>query len=177
MMPAPLPPTFGLTMSGKTSDSAARGSESIELTTCVRAREAAAAPAFDLPRLARLQPINSLPLMVAIPRPRPTQEIVRVEDRAAAPALPRRGAHAIEERGQARRRFGWIEEVIVAGEADVFGAAAVELREQRFEPVGVFVKDSEGASSLMSASPFRCTAATRTSNKKPAAARRAGFLV
>src|SRR5262249_26676324 len=113
-----------------------RSRQRVDRAHHARARRGKAQPRqqIDLPRLARLEaiPLASVdrgdPSLLG-----PSQEIVRVKDRAAAPALPRRGTHAIEERAETRRRLGGIERVIVAADPQVLGAAAVELREERLE--------------------------------------------
>src|SRR5205814_9752544 len=82
----------------------------------------------------------------------PGEVIVRRENRAAPPAPPRGWTHAIKCGGNDRRLSGRIECMTVGVHAQIGRAAAIELREERTEPIGVFVENQKGSRHV--ASPF-----------------------
>ena len=123
----------------------------------------------DLQRLARLDSEGGRTVEdVDAVRLQPRQVVVRREDRSTPPAPPCGWAHAVEGRRNQRWLSGRIEGVIVGVHANMRCSAAIELREQRTEPIGVFVEDQKRSC---------CHSTSSAKNKKPATASRAGFRV
>jgi hypothetical protein len=113
---------------------------------CLRCADLQPRQKRNLLRLARLDPkrIRAVEDVDAV-RLEPGEIVVRREDRPAPPAPPRGWAHAIERRRDERRLVCRIESVAIGVNTHIRRSSAIELREERPEPVGMFVKDQKGS--------------------------------
>ena len=81
--------------------------------------------------------------------------LARVEERVPVAAQVARRAHAVEEEREVRARGAGVEAVARGVHAYVRRAARVQLREERAEPVGVFVVDGYRRQGLCHADSLR----------------------
>ena len=145
-MPAPLPPMFGLTSSGKRR--LARGGDGrVAVVDDARAREADAEPREQraLARLRELVRVGAVAVEHVRADPVEVREVVeRVEDRAARARASTPTGSSGSRRASTGLGLRRVERVPLRVQPLVRDPAPLELREQRLEPERVLVEDRDG---------------------------------